>query len=153
MMARAMVQRLLLFLLALILAGVGGCRQGSPNAEEAAEEPRTIEEIRRQAHPYLIIFRDRIKAEEELAAILARVRDAATMKMAQRELQDKYQRFEAIKAKAKALPPPQGDVQAFLQIEVEEGMQRAQMETRREVQRILQLPGGKEFLNAMTPQP
>ncbi len=134
------------------MAGILGCKPSSSSPADQ-EERLELDGIKRQAAPYFDLFRQRLKAEEEMAEILSRVRDFQSMKMVQLELKEKFPRFEAIGAQAKALPAPDPDVVAYLQARFEDGMRSAQARTRQEIQRIKQLPGGPEFLNNLNWHP
>jgi hypothetical protein len=115
--------------LALVLAVLSGCGK---------------------AEPYLAVARAQVRAQEELADLLATIQDRASMEAARPALREHFKRFEDIQEKARALPPrPPAGVNEQLQEELSERMQAVVRRLAQESARIGQLPGGPEFLKEL----
>jgi hypothetical protein len=96
---------------------------------------------------YSAVYREVIKAMQDLTEQLSSVKDEATMKAAGTELKKRFHLYEQVTKKAQALPKPSDEVKR--QIEEELHPQQALDNYRKEVRRIMGLPGGKDFLEEM----
>lgn len=114
---------------ALALIFVVGCGQGSSS--------------------YVGVYKEQIKAIEELIGVLSTVKDEATMKVARAELRELFHRFEQVSKKAKALPEPTPEIKRQIEEELGPQMIRAFDKYRQEGLRIQGLAGGPEFLEDM----
>jgi hypothetical protein len=98
---------------------------------------------------YASVQREQIAALKELTEILSTVKDEATMKAARAELEKRFQHFEQVAKKAKAMPRPSPEVQQQLEVELGPQKVRAFNNLHDEVRRITALPGGEEFLKGL----
>ncbi len=95
---------------------------------------------------YFEVAREQRTAWNEMADILATIKDEQSMADAKSALDAKTKQFEAIARKAKALPKPPPEVNKQLE-EDKFVIQRALGRLSAEVIRVKKLPGGDEFLN------
>ena len=98
---------------------------------------------------YSAVYKEQIQAIEELTNVLSTVKDESTMAAAQAELQERFQRFEQVSKKAKALPKPSAEIKRQIEEELGQPILRALEKYRQEGLRIRGLPGGPEFLEDM----
>jgi protein subunit release factor A len=98
---------------------------------------------------YQTVQKEQISALKELTEILSTVKDQTTMEAARGELARRFDRFEQVAKKAKALPKPSAEVQRQLEEELGPQKERAFDNLLKEVRRITALPGGEEFLKGL----
>lgn len=98
---------------------------------------------------YASIEKEQIAALKELTEVLSTVKDEATMKAARGELQKRFQHFEQVAKKAKAMSRPSPEVQQQLEDELGPEKERAFDNLRNEVRRVTAMPGGEEFLKGL----
>ena len=96
---------------------------------------------------YSAVYKEQIKAIQDLTEQLSTVQDEASMKAAAAELKKRFHLFEQVTRKAQVLPKPSEEVKR--QIEEELHPQQALDGYRKEVRRIMGLPGGKDFLEEL----
>jgi hypothetical protein len=95
---------------------------------------------------YLEVARAQQKAMEDVTEVLARIRDEKDMAAAREALDARFARFEAIARKARDLPkPPPPEVAERLD---QAAFRRAFDAMGEQIQRVKELPGGKEFLQS-----
>ena len=111
-------------ILALSLAGVGGCNR---------------------AEPYLEVFRELQATWEETATLLAGITDTESMEAAKDRFAELTVQAQAVARKAKKMGRPSDDVLEQL-AEHKGGMQRAVNRVMAEIARVRRLPGGEEFV-------
>lgn len=97
---------------------------------------------------YAEVVREQAQAFRELTEVLSTVTDEATMKSARGELRKRWDRFQQVQKKAKALSKPSEGVEIKLHEELGE-LDRSWSDLQRELRRIQDLPGGHEFLMGM----
>jgi hypothetical protein len=110
----------------LILVGAPGCGKGY---EQYAKVPS-----------------DLLAIEAEKAQILKTVKDDGSMKEARSRLDKLALRAEEVARRAKALGEPSVEVRQKLEDEFAGRLQQALNQTRAEIRRIQDLPGGPDFL-------
>jgi len=98
---------------------------------------------------YASVEREQLAALKELTEVLSSVKDESTMAAARAELEKRFQHFEQIAKKAKAMSRPSPEVQRQLEVELGPEKVRAFDSLRNEVRRITALPGGEEFLKGL----
>ena len=104
---------------------------------------------RESASSYLAVFREQIQAMQELTDLLSTVKDESTMNAALAELKKRFQRYEKLSNKAKALPQPSEDIKHQIEEDLGPQMRRAGLRYIEEGTRIGKLPGGEDFLKEM----
>jgi hypothetical protein len=97
----------------------------------------------RQAVDQLV--RDQLQASRQLLEILSEVRDEESMAAVWPRLRDHQERSKSLEEQAASLPTPSLNFQAELKQRYGQEMEALLKEYRDEHQRILQLPGGKQF--------
>ena len=97
--------------------------------------------------PYADVLKDQLDAQKELTRILGTVTDEPSMAAAKQQLLKKYKAFERIREKALTLPKPSARVVKQLKEELGPQMEESIYDLQREIRRIKDLPGGKEFLD------
>src|SRR6266446_4925348 len=102
-----------------------------------------------KASSYATVYKEQIQAIEELTKVLSTVQDESTMAAARAELKERFQRFEQVSKKAKALPKPSAEIKRQIEEELGPQIIRAFDKYRQEGLRIQGLPGGPEFLDEM----
>src|SRR5882724_6374719 len=96
--------------------------------------------------PRIAMLRSRTAVQKEIHQILVGVKDTASMAEAKTKLDDRYDHCERLAQKARELDrnlPP--DV-AEQMLREKKGLEQAVADTAREIQRIKELPGGKDFI-------
>ncbi len=94
---------------------------------------------------YLEVARAQQKAMEEVTNVLRKIDNEKDMAAARDELEERFARYDAIARKARDLPKPAPpEVGERMQ---EEGFERAIAAMQREISRVRNLPGGKEFFD------
>ena len=100
------------------------------------------------AAPYRAVVQEQIAAYEEVVQVLAGVSDGASMQAAAQKLADRGEAIEETVRKARRLGPPSQEVIARMRPETEK-LIALRKEYDSQVGRIIDLPGGKEFLTRM----
>jgi hypothetical protein len=98
---------------------------------------------------YKAVFADRLKAEQDLLALLKDVHDQASMEKAVPELRKIGWRLERIKKTFEALPALADEDKREIEKEFVTPLQAVKNEQVDEARRINALPGGQEFLNKL----
>jgi len=93
---------------------------------------------------YVEIARAQRKAMDDIRAVLADIQDEKGMQAAQAELDRRFDEFDAVARKAKALPTPSAEALAQLQ-EEQRPAEAALAKLRDEIRRVRELPGGERF--------
>ena len=94
---------------------------------------------------YVEVAREQRAAWQEMADILAKVKDEKSMADAKAALVERGAKYEGIARKAKALPKPSAEVVKRLQ--EDEFLIKATLKNlRTQAERVGKLPGGKEFM-------
>jgi hypothetical protein len=101
------------------------------------------------AGSYLAVAREQLAVAEEMVDVLKTVRDAASMKEAHIRLRRLELRGEEIAIRARSLSPPSLEIQEKLEAELSGKRQEVLDETKAQIQRIAELPGGQQFLDTM----
>jgi hypothetical protein len=97
--------------------------------------------------PYREAIRKQVSKQEELADLLAEVKDAKSMSDIEASIADRMEAFQRAANRAAKLPHPDpGRIQAYKD-EFGEKMTSAFVRYTKEVERIRGLPGGPEFLD------
>jgi hypothetical protein len=92
---------------------------------------------------YLAVVRGQQQAMQEVTDILKKVHDDKDMAAAKDALDERFAKFDAIARKARDLPkPPPPEVEEKLDLNA---FKRAMRNMNEEIQRVKDLPGGKEF--------
>jgi hypothetical protein len=102
-----------------------------------------------QASSYITVYKEQVQAIEDLTKVLATVKDETTMAAARAKLKERFERFEQISKKAKALPQPSAEIKEQIEKELGPQILQAFDNYRKEGLRIQGLPGGTEFLEEM----
>ena len=92
---------------------------------------------------YLEVIRGQEKAMQEVTEILKTVQNEKDMAAAKEALDERFAKFDAIARKARDLPkPPPPEVEQQIDLP---RFKRTVSEMTAEIQRVKDLPGGKEF--------
>jgi DNA mismatch repair ATPase MutS len=93
---------------------------------------------------YAASIKKQIEACQEVTALLRGVTDEASMKQAGGELRQRFERFDRLSRQVKV--PDDPDLKMKLQEELGAQMESAYNDLLKEIRRISDLPGGKDFL-------
>lgn len=96
--------------------------------------------------PYVEIARAQQANWDEMAEVLASVKDAESMAAARSRLEDLHARSEELQERRAGLPPPSQAIRERLS-EHGPALQQSLRRVRQELARVRQLPGGEAFLN------
>jgi hypothetical protein len=102
-----------------------------------------------KASSYTAVYKEQIQAIEDVTKVLATVKDETTIAAAQANLKERFQHFEQISKKAKALPKPSAEMKEEIEKVLGPQMIEAFRNYQKEVRRITALPGGEEFLKGL----
>src|SRR5262245_6288137 len=130
---------------ALLLCGAGGC---SPSQSGPGESKLTPDEVK-LLESFGEVLRDRLALWRRTVEILAAVQDRASMDAAVKELAQAQASLREIEARQDKLGRPPPAVEAELQRGLGRRLGELKGRREREVRRILALPGGPEFFEAV----
>lgn len=94
---------------------------------------------------YRAVVREQVDAYTELEEILATVVDESSMEAAGAKLKERQAAFDAVVAKAQRLGKPSADVLEQISDDARR-LLLVRERVQRQVRRILELPGGRDFL-------
>lgn len=101
------------------------------------------------ANEYQAAMEERTKAQEELLRILQSIKDPAGLQAASETLARSFDRLAQTNERMNRMRPPSMDVKEQLAKEYGPRLQTAVNESKRELNRIQQLPGGPEFIDRL----